>query len=208
MATPEQDIAQFEDLLRKLEREFDLFFCGQRRGEPVELEKPLQAIIRAYGNRPMQNSTLNFRFNSLVARYNSLRMVWSRRLREREEGRAVGSCVARPVAPPRHEPRYPVHPSHTAANPAEYLTSDPMHESRRLETFFNTYRKLRTESGESTAKLRAESFQKALAEKVEKIKREQGCDAVLVRVVNDNGRTRIVAKPFRRPLAGSSGAAP
>jgi hypothetical protein len=66
---------------------------------------------------------------------------------------------------------------------------------------------LREECGESVDKLRAESFQKALAEKVEKIKRERDCEAVLMRVVNDGGRTRIVAKPFRR-RAGAAGAAP
>jgi len=39
------------------------------------------------------------------------------------------------------------------------------------------------------------------------IKREQGCDAVLIRVVADQGRTRIVAKPFRRGVR-PAGAAP
>ena len=47
----------------------------------------------------------------------------------------------------------------------------------------------------------------ALADKVEKIKKEQGCDSVLIRVTNDQGRTRIVAKPFRRQ-AKQSGTAP
>ena len=113
----------------------------------------------------------------------------------RRRGASAGPAVARPVAAPRPEPR---HPAHTAANPGEYLSSDPLHEPRHLEQFFETYRRLREESGESTAKLRVESFQKALAEKVEKIKREQGCEAVLIRVTSEQGRTRIVAKPFRR----------
>ena len=205
MATkPEQDIAQLETLLRQLEKEYDQFFCGLERREPTATENAVLAIVRAYVGRPIQNPTLGFKYTSLVARYNSFRTVWTRKLREREEGRVGGSGVARPVAPPRPEPR---HPAHTAANPGEYLSSDPLHEPRHLEQFFETYRRLREESGESTAKLRVESFQKALAEKVEKIKREQGCEAVLIRVVNEQGRTRIVAKPFRRQ-AKPSGASP
>ncbi len=196
MATkPEQDIAQLEVLLRQLEKEYDQFFCGILRREPAVTENALLAIVRAYAGRPIQNPTLGFKYNSLVARYNSFRTVWTRKLREKEEGRAVGSCAPRPVAPPQPEQR---HPAHTAANPREYLSSDPLHEARHLEQFFETYRRLRAESGESTAKLQVESFQKALAQKVEKIKREQGCESVLIRVTVEQGRTRIVARPFRR----------
>ena len=207
MAKPEQDIAQLETLLRQLEKEYDQFFCGILRREPTGSENAVLAIIRAYVSRPLSNPTLGFKYTSLVARYNSFRTVWTRRMREREEGRALGTCAARPAAPPRPEPRHPAPPGHTAANPAEYLTTDPLHEPRNLGQFFETYRRLRKESGEPVDKLRAESFQKALAEKVEKIKREQGCDSVLIRVVSDQGRTRIVAKPFRRK-ANPSGDAP
>lgn len=199
---PEQDIAQMETLLRQLEKEYDKFFCGIERKEPTALENSLLAIVRAYVGRPMQNPTLGFKYTSLVARYNSFRTAWSRRLREREEGRAGVAGAARPVASPRPEPK---RPAHTAANPGEYLSSDPLHEPRHLEQFFETYRRMREKSGEPTAKLQVESFQKALAAQVRKIKQEQGCDAVLIRVTNDQGRTRIVAKPFRRPVkpAGS-----
>jgi len=200
---PEQDIAQLETLLRKLEKEYDQFFCGLLRREPADTENAVLAIVRGYAGRPIQNPTLGFKYTSLVARYNSFRTVWTRKMREREEGRAAGNAVARRVAPPRAEPRHPVH---TAARPGEYLASDPLHESRHLEQFFETYRRLREESGESTAKLQVETFQRALAEKVDKIKREQGCEAVLIRVVNDQGRTRIVAKPFRRQSKNSDAA--
>lgn len=191
---PEQDVAQLETLLRQLEKEYDQFFSGLVRREPAATENAVLGIVRAYGGRPIQNSSLAFKMNSLVARYNSFRTVWTRRLREKEEGRVGGAGVARPALPRQEQKRQP----HTAANPAEYLASDPMHEQRHLGQFFEAYRRLREECGEPTDKLRAESFQRALAEQVEKIKRERGCEAVLVRVVSDRGRTRIVAKPFRR----------
>lgn len=197
---PEQDIVQLEALLRQLEKEYDQFFCGLLRREPTVTENAVLAIVRAYASRPIQNSTLGFKYTSLVARYNSFRTVWTRKLREKEEGRAGGSCVPRPVVRPKPEPR---HAAHAVANPREYVSADPLHEPRHLEQFFETYRRLREESGESTAKLRVESFQKALAEKVEKIKREQGCEAVLIRVAIEQGRTRIVARPFRRPARSS-----
>ncbi|HEY5998284.1 MAG TPA: hypothetical protein VI078_03170, partial [bacterium] len=87
MASPEKDIAQLETLLRQLAREYDLFLCGQQRIPPEKMEKEVQALVGAYASRPLQNSTLSFKYNSLVARYNAQKTVWSRRLREREEGR-------------------------------------------------------------------------------------------------------------------------
>jgi hypothetical protein len=201
---PEQDIAQLETLLRQLEKEYDQFFSGLVRREPAATENAVLGIVRAYGGRPIQNSSLAFRMNSLVARYNSFRAVWTRRLREKEEGRPGPAGAARPATPQRQERK---RQAHTAANPAEYLASDPMHEARHLGQFFETYRRLREESGEPVDKLRVENFQRALAEKVEKIKRERGCEAVLVRVVHDGVRTRIVAKPFRRH-PGPAGATP
>lgn len=195
MATKtEQDIAQFEALLRRLEKEYDQFLAGLQRREPAATENALLTIVKLYASRPIQNSALSFKYNSLVARYNSFKTVWTRRQREREEGRIVAPSAAHP-APIKLEPQKKVH---TAADPAEYLASDPHREQRNLEHFYETYRRMRERSGESVAKLNPENFKKALAEQVAKIKREQGCESVLVRVVSDQGRTRIVAKPFRR----------
>jgi hypothetical protein len=201
---PEQDIAALEAQLRQLEREYDLFFAGVRKGgEPAKEESAVLAIVKAYASRPLQNPTLAFKYASLVARYNALRANWSRRLRAKEEGRAGGAPVARTAAVAHPEPK--PQPGKTAANPAEYLAASPMHEPRRIEQLLETYVKMRKACGESAGKLTVEGFQKALADKVEKIKREQGCEAVLIRVVADQGRTRIVAKPFRRQSRGPEG---
>jgi hypothetical protein len=192
----EQDLAQLETLLRQLEKEYDQFFSGQKREEPTKTEKEFLGTLKASAARTAANSTQAFKYNTLVARYHAFKTVWNRRLRQREEGR--GAHATRP-SPARAES----HPPAAAAARQEYLTSDPLHEPRHLQQFFETYRRMRETSGESNAKLRPESFGKALAEKVEKIKREQKCDSVLLRVVTDQGRTRLVAKPFRRASSGT-----
>ncbi|HWR97798.1 MAG TPA: MXAN_5187 C-terminal domain-containing protein [Candidatus Methanoperedens sp.] len=201
--SPEQDIPQLESLLRQLELEYDKFLCGQERQEPWKTENKVLGIVRAYASRPIQNSTLSFKYNALVARYNSFKTIWSRRQREREEGRGPQARATRAPGAPR--PAAP--PGRGRANTGEYLASEPRHEQRHLTQFYETYRRLREQAGESVAKLTPASFEKALADKIEQIKREQRCEAVLVRVVSENGRTRIVAKPFRRGT-GKDDAAP
>lgn len=205
---PELDLPRLETLLRVLQRKYDLYLCGQERTPPDDVEREVVAIVRAYVARPIQNATLNFRYTSLVARYNSCKTVWMRRLREREEGRGLGGALARATQSAQAEKRPKHHrPTLGAGRPEEYLAADPQHEQRRLQAFYEHYRKRRQELGEPVDKIRPESFQRALAEKIEKIKREQGCDAVLVRLVADGGKTRLVAKPFRR-ARGDDGAEP
>lgn len=203
--SPEQDIVQLETLLRRLEKEYDKFLSGQERCEPAGTENQVLALVRAYATRPLQNSTLSFRYTSLVARYNAFRAVWSRRQREREEGRGLQARRARPPAA-HGAPGAGAQPLRGRANPREYLASEPLHEERHLARFYETYRRLREESGESVERLTPEGFGKTLASRIEQIKRDQRCDAVLVRIVSESGRTRIVAKPFRR-RAGQEDAA-
>lgn len=195
----EQDLAQLETLLRQLEKEYDQFFSGQKREEPTKSEKQFLGALKSSAARTAANSTQAFKYNALVARYHAFKTVWNRRLRQREEGRGARGAPAPRAAPPRAE----LHPPAAAVARPEYLTSDPLHEPRHLRQFFEAYRRMREASGETNAKLQPESFGKALAEKVEKIKREQKCDSVLLRVVTEQGRTRLVAKPFRRAPAGA-----
>jgi len=196
VSDPERDLSLLETLMRRLEKEYEQFFAGQLRREPSETEGQVLAIIRTWSRGAIQNSTLAFRYNTAVARYNSFRSVWSRRMREREEGRTIAAPArgGRAAPPP---PRRAPEPEPGAAS-SQYVAVDPARESRRLGGLYETYRRLREESGESVDRLRPESFQKALAERVSKIKEQYRCEAVLIRVVAEGGRTRIVAKPCRR----------
>lgn len=200
MAEPEKEIAQLEALLRRLEKEYDQFLSGQLRREPAETENALLAIVRGSGARAIQNPTLAFRFNSLVARYNSFKTVWTRRQREMEEGR--GPAARRPPSP--GAPRQGLDEPAPVERHTEYVASDPRHETRHLQNLFATYRAMREKAGEPVEKLRPESFERALADKVDQLKRQHGCEAVLIRLVSDQGKTRIVAKPFRRGRAGGA----
>lgn len=198
MADIEQDIRQMEELLRDLEKGYDAFFGGLERTPPAKIEAVVQSLVRAYGVRPVQNAGQAFRLKGLTARYNAMKQVWQRRLRALEDGK--GPAAQRPVAPrPQVHLRQPT---------TEYITADPRHEAERIQHLFDTYRHFRQECGETTEKLKAESFQRALAEKVQKIKETHRVDSVLIRLVKDGGKTRIVAKPFRRRPKDGTGETP
>ena len=203
MADLERDLAQLDSLLHRLEKEYEMFIAGQLRREPSETEGQVLALVRTWSKGAIQNSTLAFRYRTLVARYNAFKTVWNRRVREREEGRAPAvrpGAKGRAAAGERSRPA--VAKTHDA--PAPYIAVDPCHEPRRMSDLYATYRRLREEQGESVERLRPDGFQRTLADRVAKIKEQYGCEAVLIRVVADGGRTRIVAKPYRRPGAGGA----
>ena len=73
--------------------------------EPVKLREEVEKIILAYSNKNITNTSLKFRYNSLVARFNSYRQHWTRVVRAIEEGtyyrQEGGTALAAPVAEPR-----------------------------------------------------------------------------------------------------------
>ena len=106
-----------------------------------------------------------------------------------EEGRAIGRprrTAGRPAPPP---PRRTVQRREfVAASSGNGLAMDEI---------FSTYKDLREQCGESTERLRLESFSRILTEKVEKMRASRNCDKVEVRLRTENNKCRILVRPCR-----------
>ncbi len=181
MVDIERDVVTLANLVRKLEFEYDQFLSGTTHKEPLHTESAVLALIKVYAGRAVQNPAVRFKFNNLVARYNSFRKVWTRRLRERDEGRIIGR-PRKASPPPRNE----------------VGTAAPRKDKKQTEQLFVRYKRLRRQSGESTDRLRLENFQGMLAEKVEILKKSKNCEAIEVRLVKNQSKYRIVLSPCRR----------
>lgn len=73
--------------LNDLKRQYDLFFQGIRRIEPQEERKVLGWMVRRMGQRKLPNTSDQFRFSSLQTRFNTYSNLWTRTIRDMEEGR-------------------------------------------------------------------------------------------------------------------------
>ncbi len=184
----EGDLAVLEAGLRQLEFEYDQFLSGNVRTLPLKTEKSVQALIRNYSGRAIQNSSLRFRYTNLVARYNALKRVWDRKVREREEGRLIG----RPL-----KSSLPAPPPVKAAGRREFVASNLRSEKESMEEIFEAYKGLRERCGESTQRLRLENFTNILADRVEKLKQSKGCTKVEIRLREENGKCRIMVRPSK-----------
>jgi hypothetical protein len=101
-----QVLDQLELALADLKHQYDLFLSGKRRGEPMKERKGLETKLLLLSRRAIVNNADQLRFNNLSGRYWAFANLWTRTLRDLEEGRlrrdSAGS-VARPV-PEQNEP--------------------------------------------------------------------------------------------------------
>ena len=95
--------------------DYEQYFTRIIKREPVKLKEEVESIIRHYSNKNITNTSIKFRYNSLVSRYNSYKQYWTRTIRAIEEGTfwkmaegdgsRVKPAVSRPEPPARPERR-------------------------------------------------------------------------------------------------------
>ena len=83
---PEDQIQSLTVKVNQLKREYEQYFLGTRPREPQLLRGEVQKMITYYTNVSISNTAQRFRFNSLQARFFSLRRHWDNTLRKMEEG--------------------------------------------------------------------------------------------------------------------------
>jgi hypothetical protein len=110
--------ADIKDLLDRIEakiaevrRQYDLFFQGVRRSEPVDKRREIEEAVRRMGQRKIINTNDQFRFNNLQCRFYSHVNLWARMVRDLEEGRLARDASGALVRG-ASSPQEPVEPSH------------------------------------------------------------------------------------------------
>ena len=97
--------------LGDLKHQYDLFFQGVRKTEPQEERRILEWMVKRMGQRKLPNTKDQFRFGALQGRFFSYWNLWTRMVRDMEEGRLArdprGNLVR--TKGPAAEP---VHPDH------------------------------------------------------------------------------------------------
>jgi hypothetical protein len=84
--TIEEELKELEIQLNRLRIEYEQFFRGGMRREPLSLRGKVQKTITRFMSDPPRTATHKFRFNALNARYQTYRNLWGRTMREMEAG--------------------------------------------------------------------------------------------------------------------------
>jgi hypothetical protein len=170
----QQSLNALERDIKALQIEFSRYFAGELERPPLKQRDDLHAAVRRLRDMPKASTAQHFRLNSLIARLGTLNELFDRRLRQHQV-RA-------------HQPQ---HPADAVVAGSERGTKAV----RRL--FLELYKK--EQPAASIA-----GFEKFLEKKVAEIRSRTGCSSVQFRVIDNDGRRTLRAKPLGKASTASS----
>ncbi|HUO84324.1 MAG TPA: MXAN_5187 C-terminal domain-containing protein [Thermoanaerobaculia bacterium] len=190
-------IAQMEETLRKLKNQYDLFFGGSTKLPPSEEHKRFERAVREFATERIRDNTARFRFNNLQNKYTLLREMWSRRMREAEEGplnyRQRLAALAAAVEPP--EPPAPAAPPVTPGPADSYVWVGPETDGAAIRTLHEQISHAQETLGAPALSL--QQVASMIDRQVESLRNRYGARGVGFRVEVVNGKLKLKAKPLQ-----------
>jgi hypothetical protein len=185
---------EFERRLFILKLQYEKYFSGLERIEPVRERDEVKRMLHELTREPVTNSRQRFRFQNLRARFHSQDLYLTRNLVQIERG-----------THPKMKFRAAVHERRRREIETRKLEMSARREAaeqRRRETMayntvFESYIEARRSCGQST-NLEIDSVTKALKKQASAIKSRYRCDSVKFRVTIEDGKARLKAVPKRK----------
>ena len=90
-----EDIDLLNNKLNQLRIDYEQYFAGTIKVEPYSLRRDIEELIKKNSNRFIENTAMRFRYNSLVAKFNSYNQYWERGAKNIEEGKSPKNNIAK-----------------------------------------------------------------------------------------------------------------
>lgn len=198
--TNDEALTIFEESLRKLKIQYDLFFLGVRKLPPSEDRRRLETMVQELGRSRMRENAARFRYNTILGRYNQFKELWTRQMREREEGpmdfRRRAAAMAEVEAPPPSE-REPTEPSTVTGRGGEsYVRVSDGSEAGAARVLFEQITEAQEKLGKSGLSL--QQVEKLVASQMEMMRSRHSVQDVGFRVEIVDGKVKLKAKPIAK----------
>jgi hypothetical protein len=171
--------------IQRLRIDFERFWSGVLPLPPEDLRHRVQAQLRGLRNVSGGTAVDRFRLGDLEARFNAYNELFSRRLRDREEGRRRGAGPPPPPAPVRYDPTSGIVIGRAAA--PEAVTA--------------LYEGLAAGSGGAgngglDLRFDRATFGAYLERQAAAIRDKTGCEEVHFRLATEDGKLKLKARPL------------
>ena len=189
----QEDMTALDAKVARLKVEYEQYFMRVIKREPLQMREEVERVIRNYSNQSISNTSLKFRFNSLVAKYNSYKQYWTRTLRAIEDGtyarRAEGVPTgAKPAPPPPQSQRPPAPPP-----PKEKDAG-----GGELATAYEKFLASRKKCKEPVKGLTLEKFTKNIEASKRRIKEKYKTGDMDLKIQIKDGKTKLTIVPKKR----------
>ncbi|KAF0221359.1 MAG: hypothetical protein FD174_497 [Geobacteraceae bacterium] len=179
MGIPE-DIALFEQHLNDLVIKYEQYFLGLEKREPLKLLDEVEKSARKYTNVNIVNTMLKFKYNSVVARFNSYKQYWTRINRLIEDGKYS-----------RERFKMDMHRMKGHAKPPE--RESPVNPD--IEKIYQQYMEARKACRLPVDNITPEMIATTLERQKPAIVNKYRCDKIEFKVVIEEGIPKIKARP-------------
>jgi hypothetical protein len=186
----EQQMAQLEAEIKRLEAEYNMFFAGRLPRPPWETRARVEATVKRLDRTHIANYGIRFRFTSLQTRFSRFIDLWDRALRAREEGRA---------GPLSHLQQKPEEPAAAATRVEDKILrvstfSDPAQEHLKVRELYNSFIEARKQAGQDRVEF--DRFEQLVNAQVRAIQ-SKGASQVAFRVAIQDGKVAFTARAMR-----------
>lgn len=191
-----EDIDLLDSKLARLKVEYEQYFMRVLKREPVKLRNEIEKTILFYSNKNFTNTSHKFKYNSVVAKYNSYKQYWTRVLREIEEGTFIRKGEGDSLGSKLPQIKTPA-PQKTTKAPAEVSAGgSPKSE---LEDVYRQYIDKRRECNESTDGITMDSLARTIDKYKKQVEEQYKTKDIDLKVYVKDGKTKLTITPKNKP---------
>jgi len=189
-ATVAESLDRLAAEIRQLRVDFERFFSGALLVPPDELRRRVQAQLRQLRQVNVMTAVERFRLGDLEARHNSYDELFSRRLRDHEEGRLRAGHAPPPPPGPMPQPRY---------DPGAGIVVGPDPDPRAVAALYEGLTVAGAAGGTAGGerpRFDLASFGSYLQRQAAAIRDKTGCANVQFRLATEDGKLKLKARPL------------
>jgi hypothetical protein len=193
----DDELDKLEEDIRRLKNRYDMFFAGMQKMPPMIERRNLEVFIHELNKLKIRDNARRFRLNQLLSRYNQLREMWGRRMREREEGpmdfKRRQSALAEPsepIAPPRAASRV------TSGDSEPYVKVAPGTNGDEIKQLYDKIQSEHSKMGKAS-NVTFEQLSEMVQKQSETVRARYNVSTVAFRVETVDGKVKLKAKPVQ-----------
>jgi len=197
MIKQDDELDKLEEDIRKLKNKYDQFFAGIQKVPPMQERRNLEVFIHELGKQKIRDNARRFRYNQLLTRYNQLREMWGRKMREREEGpldfRRRSAALSEPSAP---APVAPAAARVTSPNGDPYVKMTARSNGEEVKRLYDQIEREQLKLGK-LPNITLDQLQQMVSKQSEIVRSRYNVNVVAFRIDVVDGKVKLKAKPIQ-----------
>lgn len=185
------EIELLDSKIVRLKVEYEQYFMRVLKREPAKLRDEVDKLVLFYSNKNLTNTSLRFKYNTIVAKYNSYKQYWTRTLRAIEEGDFYRKAEGEIETGVRSAPV----PSE-ARRPAP--NEPPKTDAGGVREIYEKYIEARRACNEPTEGITLGTLEKTLQEYKKKVAEQYKTEDVEFKVAIKDGRAKLTIAPKKK----------